>query len=56
MINKITDLGYSKLEAQELLNTTCKNIDKAQNINIVHKNKGARLKSRLTKSVNNLKY
>ena len=42
-------------ESKELLNTTCKNIDKAQNINIIHKNKAARLKSRLTKSVNNLK-
>ena len=42
-------------ECQELLNTTIKNIDKAQNINIVKKNKAARLKSRLTKSVNNIK-
>ena len=42
-------------ESKELLNTTLKNIDKAQNVNIVHKNKAARLKSRLTKSVNNLK-
>ena len=42
-------------ESKELLNTICKNIDKAQNINIIHKNKAARLKSRLTKSVNNLK-
>ena len=42
-------------ESKELLNTTLKNIDKAQNINIVKKNKASRLKSRLTKSVNNLK-
>lgn len=42
-------------ESKVLLNTTLKNIDKAQNINIVHKNKAARLKSRLTKSVNNIK-
>lgn len=42
-------------ECQELLNTTVKNIDKAQNSNIVKKNKAARLKSRLTKSVNNIK-
>ena len=42
-------------ESKELLNTTLKNIDKAQNVNIVKKNKAARLKSRLTKSVNNLK-
>ena len=37
------------------LTTTLKNIDKAQNVNIVKKNKASRLKSRLTKSVNNLK-
>ena len=42
-------------ESKKLLDATFKNIDKAQNINIVHKNKAARLKSRLTKSVNNLK-
>ncbi len=42
-------------ESKELLNTTLKKIDKAQNINIVKDNKAARLKSRLTKSVNNLK-
>lgn len=41
--------------SKELLNTTLKNIDKAQNINIIHENKAARLKSRLTKSVNNIK-
>ncbi len=43
-----------KEESKELLNTTIKNIDKAQDINIVHKNKAARLKSRLTKSVNGI--
>ena len=43
-----------KEESKELLNTTIKNIDKAQDINIVHKNKAARLKSRLTKSVNGM--
>ena len=43
-----------KEESQELLNTTIKNIDKAQNINIVSKNTSARLKSRLTKSVNQM--
>ena len=42
-------------EAKEQLVTTLKNIDKAQNVNIVKKNKASRLKSRLTKSVNNLK-
>ena len=45
----------NKEESQELLKTTFKNIDKAQDINIVHPNKAARLKSRLTKSVNNIK-
>ena len=41
-----------KEESQELLKTTFKNIDKAQDINIVHPNKAARLKSLLSKSVN----
>jgi len=45
----------NKEESKELLNTTFKNIDKAQNINIIHENKAARLKSRLTKAVNNIK-
>ena len=45
----------NKEESQELLKFTFKNIDKAQDINIVHPNKAARLKSRLTKSVNNIK-
>ena len=44
-----------KEESQELLKTTFKDIDKAQDIKIVHPNKAARLKSRLTKSVNNIK-
>ena len=43
-----------KEESQELLKTTFKNIDKAQDINIVHPNKAASLKSRLTKSVNGM--
>lgn len=46
--------GKSK-ESQEQLTTTLKNIDKAKNVNIVTKNKASRLKSRLTKSVNNIK-
>ena len=45
----------NKEESQELLKTTFKDIDKAQDINIVHPNKAARLKSRLSKSVNNIK-
>lgn len=44
----------NKEESQELLKTTFKNIDKAQDINIVHPNKAARLKSRLSKSVNGM--
>ena len=43
-----------KEESQELLKTTFKDIDKAQDINIVHPNKAARLKSRLSKSVNGM--
>lgn len=43
-----------KEESQELLKTTFKNIDKAQDINIIHPNKAARLKSRLSKSVNGM--
>ena len=43
-----------KEDSQELLKTTFKNIDKAQDINIVHPNKAARLKSRLSKSVNGM--
>ena len=42
-------------ESNEQLTTTLKNIDKAQNINIIKENKASRLKSRLTKAVNNLK-
>ncbi len=44
----------NKDEASKILNTTFKNIDKAQDVHIVHPNKAARLKSRLQKSVNNL--
>lgn len=43
-----------KEESTTLLNTTIKSIDKAQNSNIIHQNKSARLKSRLTKAVNNI--
>ena len=41
-------------DSKEQLVTTLKNIDKAQNINIVKENKASRLKSRLTKAVNKL--
>ncbi len=50
-----TIVSGNKNDAKTELTTTLKNIDKAQNINIVKKNKASRLKSRLTKSVNNLK-
>ena len=44
----------NKEESKELLKTTFKNIDKAHDINIVSTNKASRLKSRLSKSVNNI--
>ncbi|MBQ6477326.1 MAG: 30S ribosomal protein S20 [Bacilli bacterium] len=37
------------------LNVALQRIDKAVNSNLVHKNKAARLKSRLTKKYNNMK-
>ena len=43
-----------KEKSAELLNTTLRNIDKAQNIGLVHKNNAARKKSRLTKLVNSI--
>ena len=43
-----------KEKSAELLNTTLRNIDKAQNIGLVHKNNAARKKSRLTKKVNSI--
>ena len=45
----------NKEESETALNVTLRNIDKAQNIGLIHKNNAARKKSRLTKSVNNLK-
>ena len=45
----------NKEESEKLLSTTFKNIDKAQDSKIVHKNKAEKLKSRLSKSVNNIK-
>ncbi len=44
-----------KEKIKEELNTTLKNIDKAENIGLIKKNNAARKKSRLTKSVNNMK-
>lgn len=45
----------NKEESEKALKVTLKNIDKAENIGLVHKNNAARKKSRLTKSVNSLK-
>ncbi len=45
----------NKEESKKALNVTLRNIDKAENIGLIHKNNAARKKSRLTKSVNNLK-
>ncbi len=44
-----------KEKIKEELNTTLKNIDKAENIGLIKKNNAARKKSRLTKLVNNVK-
>ncbi len=52
-LEKTVDEGNAE-ESKELLKTTFKNIDKAQDINIIHKKKAARLKSRLQKSVNEI--
>jgi small subunit ribosomal protein S20 len=46
--------GHKKAESVELLNPTISLIDKAVNKGIIHKNKAARYKSRLTKHVNDL--
>ncbi len=45
----------NKEESEKALNTTLRNIDKAENIGLIHKNNAARKKARLTKSVNSLK-
>jgi len=41
--------------ASKELNIALQRIDKAVNANLVHKNKAARLKSRLTRSLNSIK-
>ena len=43
-----------KEKSKENLNVALQRIDKAVNSKLVHKNKAARLKSRLTKKVNNM--
>ena len=45
----------NKEESEKALNVTLRNIDKAENIGLIHKKNAARKKSRLTKSVNALK-
>ena len=45
----------NKEESKKALNVTLRNIDKAENIGLIHKKNAARKKSRLTKSVNSLK-
>ena len=45
----------NKEESEKVLTNTLKNIDKALNAGLIKKNNAARKKSRLTKSVNNLK-
>ena len=45
----------NKEESEKELNVTLKNIDKALNAGLIKKNNAARKKSRLTKSVNNMK-
>ena len=45
----------NKEEAQQNLNIALQRIDKAKNSGLVHKNKAARLKSRLTKMKNEMK-
>ena len=45
----------NKEESEKALKVTLRNIDKAENIGLVHKKNAARKKSRLTKSVNSLK-
>ena len=45
----------NKEESEKELNVTLKNIDKALNAGLIKKNNAARKKSRLTKSVNDLK-
>ncbi len=45
----------NKDESVKELNTTLRNIDKAQNVGLIKKNNAARKKSRLTKMVNSMK-
>lgn len=51
---KLISLGEKKLAMQQL-RATYKEIDKAAKKNIVHPNKAARMKSSLSKKINNIK-
>lgn len=53
MIKKVR-LATSKKEAEELLKKVTAMIDKLAKNNVIHKNKAANLKSKLTKHVNAL--
>ena len=47
-------IAKDKTKATETLAVAIKRIDKAQSSGLIHKNKAARLKSRLTKTMNNM--
>lgn len=53
VIKKVREAS-SKKEAEELLNKVTAMIDKLAKNNVIHKNKAANLKSKLTKHVNAL--
>ena len=53
-LEKLVKNGEKENSSKEL-NTTLKNIDKAENIGLIKKNNAARKKSRLTKMVNDMK-
>ena len=55
-VEKTVNAGNAgtKEEASNKLNIALQRIDKACNSGLVHKNKAARLKSRLTKAVNSM--
>lgn len=51
--NKELEAGNKK-KAEEKLNVAIKNIDKATKSSLIHKKKAARLKSQLTKNLNQM--
>lgn len=48
-------LAGKKAEAAEMMKKVMSSLDKAAKTNVIHKNKSARLKSRLSKSISKLK-